>query len=105
MKEESFGYVVVNRTNEIDRFLLVRSMHGHLGFPKGHPEENEEPIETAKRELEEETGLTKITGIPGIVFTEEYTFERKGEKVQKKNTFFLGITTEETVRPQAGEII
>ncbi len=28
------------------------------GFPKGHPEKNEQPIDTAKREFFEETGIT-----------------------------------------------
>lgn len=37
--------------------LLVQSYNNRWGFPKGHREDNETPIQTAQREVEEETGL------------------------------------------------
>lgn len=45
---------MVNPNNEI---LVVRNVaSGMWGFPKGHQEPGELPIDTALRELEEETG-------------------------------------------------
>ena len=38
-------------------FLLIQQKAGHYGFPKGHVEKNETEVETAIREIKEETGL------------------------------------------------
>ena len=39
------------------KVLLIKQNHGHIGFPKGHVEENESEIETAIRETKEETNI------------------------------------------------
>lgn len=52
--EKSCGCIVFNKNNEI---LLVRHNAGHWGLPKGHVEENETEVETAKREVKEETNI------------------------------------------------
>lgn len=62
--------VVKNATKEI--FFLRRSgVHplykGQLDLPGGLSEKNEKPIETATRELKEETGLV-IDSIPTLLF-------------------------------------
>lgn len=54
--EKSCGAVIV-KNGEAPKFLLVRQNDGHWGFPKGHVEGSETEIETAKREIHEETGL------------------------------------------------
>ena len=75
-------------------------------FPKGHPEGNEVPIETARRELFEECGLRDIQVIPGISFEEPaYTFLRNGIETEKKNIFFLATTKSEDLNPQPIEIL
>ena len=52
--EKSCGAVVFNN----DKVLLVKSKKfGHWSFPKGHMEENETKVETANREIFEETNL------------------------------------------------
>lgn len=53
-REKSCGAVVYDRLN--DKYLLIRHNLGHWGFPKGHVEEGETEQETAKREVQEETG-------------------------------------------------
>ncbi len=41
------------------QYLLVKGRHGGVwSFPKGHAKREEEPLATARRETEEETGLT-----------------------------------------------
>lgn len=50
----SAGVVVVRRTEEGWRFLLLRAFN-HWDFPKGMVEEGEEPLAAAVREVEEES--------------------------------------------------
>ena len=39
-------------------YLLVKGRHGGIwSFPKGHAKKEEEPLTTARREMEEETGI------------------------------------------------
>ena len=51
--EKSCGCVVFND----NKVLIVKSLNGVYGFPKGHIEENETDIECAIRETFEETGI------------------------------------------------
>ena len=55
-KTLSAGIIPVKRTGDLPMYLLLRA-YTYWDFPKGHVEPGEEPIEGAKRELEEETGL------------------------------------------------
>ena len=57
MKEKSCGAIVYKIENNELKFLLVHQNNGHYSFPKGHVEENETEIETAIREIKEETNL------------------------------------------------
>ena len=51
MKEKSCGAIVFND----NKVLLVESLEGVWGFPKGHVEANESEKMTALREVKEET--------------------------------------------------
>ena len=42
------------------KFLLIQHHAGHWGFPKGHQEKGEDDLTTARRELQEETGIKQI---------------------------------------------
>lgn len=53
-KEKSCGAIIINETGKI---LLIKHNKGHWAFPKGHVEANETEIETALREIKEETNL------------------------------------------------
>lgn len=104
-REESFGFVVVLPSSEGDKFLLVRQLT-NWSFPKGHPEGDETPIQTAKRELFEECGLTDISITPELSVTEDsYIFKRNGVDTEKVNTFFLAVTNSEVLKPQPIEIL
>ena len=53
-KEKSCGTIIIDSNK---RVLLVRQKLGWVGFPKGHMELGETEIETAKREVKEETNI------------------------------------------------
>lgn len=58
-KEKSCGAIISRCTNDTEQILLIKHKNGgHWAFPKGHVEGNETELETAKREILEETGLT-----------------------------------------------
>ncbi len=103
--EKSYGIVLVHRADGLDRFLLVLQRSGNWSFPKGHPEEGETPLQTARRELEEECGIQDVSFVPDVVFSEDYTFMRAGIETEKHNDYFLGFTRDTEVRPQPEEIL
>ena len=60
-KEKSCGAVVYKYQNNQLLFLLIKSKKGHhFSFPKGHVENDETEVETALREIKEETNLDVI---------------------------------------------
>jgi 8-oxo-dGTP pyrophosphatase MutT (NUDIX family) len=64
---EAAGYVLFHGDGDSRRFLLLRNAkHGTWSFPKGHLEEGETAEAGARRELEEETGITDIAPVPGF---------------------------------------
>lgn len=71
------GVIVKNSKNE---FLMGKRLskheYGKYSFPGGHVEKFEDPIETSKRELHEETGLIAKS----IRFTGDFTNDIFGEK-------------------------
>lgn len=88
------------RQNNEYRFLLVRSLEGLWGFPKGHMEKGESEQETALREVKEETGLD-VTLVGGFVRRDEYVIKRN---TSKKVCYFLAEFTGGTPVPQESEI-
>jgi len=84
MREESCGAVIYCDKE----FLLLHYGAGHWGFPKGNRERGETKLETAIREIEEETGLKNLEFTD---FEEEinYFYKRDGKTVYKTVTYFL----------------
>ena len=81
--ETSCGAVVFHKFEDEYKFLLINFLHGNLnfwGFPKGHMEKDETEIQTAKREIREETGLD-VEIIPGFKTSNEYTYQNSVKKV------------------------
>lgn len=56
----SAGVIVVRRTPEGPRFLLLRS-YRYWDFPKGQVETGETPLAAARRETYEETGIDQLS--------------------------------------------
>ena len=52
-KEKSCGAIIIND----GKVLLIHQNNDVWGFPKGHGEDNETEVETAIREVKEETNL------------------------------------------------
>jgi len=104
MKDECFGIVPIF-TNETDSlFLLIQHQAGHWGFPKGHANPGESALETAKRELEEETGIRDCEVLEEPSFVEHYSFVKEGEPIEKTVTYFLAFVNSMEVQLQAEEI-
>ena len=72
-------------------YLLILHQKGHWAFPKGHPEPGETDLETACREVTEETGLTQFKVIPDRSFQEVYQFNAKGKTIVKTVTYFIAL--------------
>lgn len=51
--EKSCGCIII----EDEKVLLVKQTKGHWGFPKGYVEADETEVETAIREVKEETNI------------------------------------------------
>lgn len=90
MNETTFGIIPVLKKDGNNYFLVIKSRQGNWGFPKGHPNENEAPLMTARREVEEETGLTDITILPHT-FSESRIHVDPEYTVTKIIIWFLGI--------------
>ncbi len=57
-KEKSCGALVFYLKENKEQILLIKhSNSGHWSFPKGHVEAGETEVETAVREIKEETGV------------------------------------------------
>ena len=101
-KEKSCGAVVYKFQNNQLLFLLIKSKKGHhYSFPKGHVENNETEIETALREIKEETNLDVIvdTNYRSVI-----TYS-PAENVMKDVVYFVATPTgEEKVIPQVEEV-
>ena len=91
INDESIGVIPVYKNNKGDYlFLIVLHNAGHWAFPKGHQENGESKVETAHRELYEETGIRNIEINYQHIFSESYSFERDrkiyNKQVRRKRT-------------------
>ncbi len=68
-KTLSAGVVVLRRTDQSCRYLLLR-VYNYWDFPKGIVESGETPLETARREVQEETGISQLDFHWGEIFKE-----------------------------------
>jgi len=84
--EISCGGVVFTRKNGKLLYVIIRSLEGYYGFPKGHMEGDETEEQTALREIFEETGL-KVKIIPGFRTEEEHPLPKK-PGVMKRVIYF-----------------
>ncbi|MGA1284003.1 MAG: bis(5'-nucleosyl)-tetraphosphatase [Prochlorothrix sp.] len=88
--DAAYGLIPVFTSAEGDRrYLLILHQKGHWAFPKGHADPGETPLDTARREVEEETGLTDLSVVPGAEFVEHYEFTQGTEQISKTVTYFL----------------
>ena len=92
------GAVLFTLRDKVPHYLILRSIyHGEWGPPKGHADEGESELETALREIFEETGIRKAQFVPGFRETLAYNVEKKGKRVQKEVIYFLSEMVTEDV--------
>lgn len=103
MNDQAFGIVPVLQRHDDYCFLILQHNAGHWGFPKGHAESKEAPLETACREFEEETGIIHYDAIHQP-FVEQYHFTKHGKTIHKTVTYFPAFVYSEQVIHQVEEI-
>lgn len=89
----SFGIIPLRRERGEWKVLLVRLHQGHWGYPKGHRELDETPLEAATRELKEETSLIIKRLLNITPLQEKYSFSHYGQRIEKTVTYFLAIVS------------
>lgn len=99
-KSKAAGGIVINSEGKV---LLVEQLGHSWSFPKGRIESGETPLETAKREIYEESGITDLKLIEDLGSYQRYQITDDGKSEDKsvlKTIFlFLFITTQEKIKP------
>ena len=103
--EKSAGAVIFKKEEGKICYLLLhypatshRTSRDYWDLPKGHIEKGENPEETAKREVKEETGLEDIEIVPAFKETIKYFFRWEGKNILKFVTFYLAETKTKDVK-------
>ncbi len=106
LTDHSYGVIPTRLRAGVREFLLVRHKSGgHWAFPKGHAEQGETPIQSAKRELAEETGLTHVALAAFPAFEEHYASIKKGVTYDKTVTYYVGeVLIDQPVVVQESEV-
>ncbi len=94
--EKSCGAVIFDG----DKVLVIHQVAGHWGFPKGHVEEGETEIETAVREIKEETNLD-VEINDNFRFVERYS-PKPG--IEKDVVFFIAKKIGGEIKVQEEEV-
>ena len=76
-KEVSAGGLIVSLRRDRWYLLLMKDMKGYWTFPKGKIEEGEDLETTAKREIEEEVGISGLTYVAKLT-PSTYWYYRNG---------------------------
>lgn len=100
--EYSCGAIVFTMHSGQLLYVIVQEQGGAYSFPKGHMEGSETELETARREVFEETGL-KPEFLNGFLRQDEYDLAEK-PGTRKRVTYFLAEFGNESLIPREGEI-
>ena len=95
-QEKSCGCVVFDE----DKVLLIKHNEGHWDLPKGHIEEGETEVETAIREVKEETNVD-------VEVNENYRYTTgysPKEGVWKEVVYFIATKKSDNLIPQEEEV-
>jgi 8-oxo-dGTP pyrophosphatase MutT (NUDIX family) len=100
-KETSVGAFIYKTENGKILFLLIYSKRNNeWGFPKGHIEPDETELETAKREIAEETGITNLSFVENFRCVDTYKIKgtlaaTKNRIIDKNVIYYLASTRED----------
>lgn len=103
-RETSAGGVVFRRGEGGGgpQYLLIFDQHGNWGFPKGHVESGEQPVDAGRREVREEAGLDGLVQHASLG-TIHWFFQHRGRLIHKYCHFFLFESPAGTPLPQTEE--
>lgn len=99
---KSCGFVAYKRIENQNYYLIIKGLNGEIGFPKGHMEIGESELQTAIRELKEETGI-EVNTVSGFRRQIEYPLSLIPNTV-KQSVYFLGKCISYSIIPQETEI-
>ena len=100
IRTHSAGGIVLNKQGAV----LLANQHGDSwSLPKGHLDPGEEPLAAAKREIAEETGITKLALIKELATYERHSIGKGGVGERKDElktiTLYLFTTTQTKLKP------
>lgn len=119
---KSCGFIVYSEAVGERRYLVIESLNGDVGFPKGHVESGERELETAIRELREEVGINAVSVdkshcvaengriaadaivIDGFRRDVEYMIPRSADKVKRVVYFLCRCFNTEVLKCQETEV-
>ena len=99
---KSCGFVVYKQIGNENYYLVIKSLNGDIGFPKGHMEDGENELQTAVRELKEETNV-EVNVIEGFKYQIEYKMPEIIDTI-KQVIYFLGICVKDDIICQEKEV-
>lgn len=94
--EKSCGCIII----DAQKVLLVKQTKGHWSFPKGHMENGESEVQTAIREVKEETNVDAIPD-ESKRYVEEYIMDNGN---MKQVIFFVSKVGSGEIKAQESEI-
>ncbi|WP_028511256.1 NUDIX domain-containing protein [Ruminococcus sp. NK3A76] len=101
LHEKSCGAIVYRKYHGNTEILLIKHVNsGHWSFPKGHVEGDETEVETAKREILEETGI-EVNLDPTFRETVSYSPKKDTQKIV---VYFVAKAKNTDYVPQEDEI-
>jgi len=98
MEEKSAGAVVFRTAEKGTRLFVLLLNAGRWDLPKGNMEDGETELQTVIREVGEETGLNRITIVPGFRKVIEYFYRRDGKNIHKQVVYLLAEADDDQVR-------
>lgn len=92
---KSVGAVVLNSRNQV--LLVFQKKNKYWEFPKGKVEKGERELDTLRREVYEETGISRFRIAKNFRTVMHYNFQYKGRLIKRTVVYFL-IKTVDRVR-------
>ncbi len=107
--ERSAGAVIFRETQKEREYLLLqhpdednkrvhKPRRGHWDFAKGHIDKGEKTEDAVRREVKEETGISRLKFLEGFKETIRYFVNYDGARRLKFVAFFLVRTSEKNVK-------
>lgn len=99
-RERSAGAVLFSLDNTVGKieYLLLNYTAGHWDFPKGNIETGETEIYTARREIQEETGIDDVEFFKDFKNKIQYYYRRDERLIQKEVIYFIARTNTKEIK-------